>query len=153
MDKGKINSPSPSPTPIDAQTKREAPEEAPHGFPTLETVKAFGQMRGLKPEDCEQFWHHFEASGWVDKNGNPVRKWESKLMTWKVSGQVATRPGGNGVADRILADKELSRVEERIKAIRNGTESHCDMSAKEKAELKQLKDRRDELKHQLGWKI
>ena len=79
----KGNSPSPSPSPLDAHYK---------SAPKLEDVQAFGQMRGLKPDDCEQFWHHFESMGWVDKNGNPVVKWQSKLMTWKATAQAAGGP-------------------------------------------------------------
>ena len=70
------NDSSPSPSPIEINKE---------GAPKLDEVLAFGQMRGLSKSDCEQFWHHFESTGWIDKNGHPIKKWQSKLMTWKAN--------------------------------------------------------------------
>ena len=49
----------------------------------LNEVLASGFKSGVSKEECESFWHHFESTGWIDKNGHEVQKWQSKLMSWK----------------------------------------------------------------------
>lgn len=62
-------------------------------FPTLEQVKTKAQFIGVPEKEAEMFWNHFEASGWIDKNGNAIVRWESKLATWKVNNQQLHSPG------------------------------------------------------------
>jgi uncharacterized protein YdaU (DUF1376 family) len=139
----KKSSPSPSPSPIDAQTNK-------GGFPRLEEVKAYGAMRGLKPEDSEQFWHHFESSGWVDKNGNPVTKWQSKLMTWKVSAAVAVAaPKTNGAMTVVLND-ELRAINAKIDTLANSGDYHSDLGQADREKLKALKAKRADVRKKLG---
>lgn len=57
------------------------------GFPTLEQAKERAKFIGVPETDAEQFWHHFNSTGWVDKNGHTIKNWESKLVTWKVTNQ------------------------------------------------------------------
>ena len=51
-------------------------------IPSLEAVKAFGAERGFSPERVEKCFRHYEASGWRDKDGQPVRNWQAKLSSW-----------------------------------------------------------------------
>lgn len=128
------------------------------GFPTLEEVKAFGSMRGVKPEDAEAFWHHFESSGWIDKNGHAVIKWQSKLMTWKVQAAATngfSRNGAkplNGTTEAIIRQQELQEVQRKIFAIKD-RDPHMDFNPAERARLKELRVREKELKRQLGYKM
>lgn len=48
----------------------------------LNEVQSAGFKAGVSKEDCEAFWHHFESTGWIDKNGHEVQNWQSKLMSW-----------------------------------------------------------------------
>jgi uncharacterized protein YdaU (DUF1376 family) len=75
----KKSSPSPSPSPSPVQLHKQTN----NGHPSLAEVKTKASMTGMLEVDAEAFWHHFESSGWIDKNGNPVVKWESKMATWK----------------------------------------------------------------------
>lgn len=135
------NSPSPSPSPIDANIQR--------GHPDLATVLAFGQMRGVAKEACEQFWHHFESTGWIDKNGHPIIKWQSKLMTWKPASASKSVPGAS---ESIIRQKELDEVNKKISALK-ARDEHMPYSVKEKQQLQDLRTRQSELKQQLGWKV
>lgn len=49
----------------------------------LDQVVSAGFKSGVSKEECESFWHHFESTGWIDKNGHEVQNWQSKLMSWK----------------------------------------------------------------------
>jgi hypothetical protein len=51
----------------------------------LEEVKNRAAIIGMTPEEAEAFWNHFEASGWVDKNGNPITNWQAKQATWNAT--------------------------------------------------------------------
>lgn len=71
----------------EAETDADSMDRYVRGFPTLEQVKEKAKFIGVPEADAEQFFHHFESSGWIDKNGQSIVKWESKLSTWKVTNQ------------------------------------------------------------------
>ena len=49
--------------------------------PTLDEVRAKIMERGYSV-DAEAFWNYYESNGWkVGKN--PMKKWESALVTWQ----------------------------------------------------------------------
>ena len=75
------NSPSPSPSPSPVQEAAKQTNGA--SFPRIEEVVALGDRSGIPKDQCEKFWHHYESMGWIDKNGNPIRNWNSKLMVWR----------------------------------------------------------------------
>lgn len=50
--------------------------------PTLEEVIAYCKER-KSPVDPKKFWEYFEAGGWADSSGKPVRSWKQKLLTWE----------------------------------------------------------------------
>jgi uncharacterized protein YdaU (DUF1376 family) len=134
------------------------------GAPTLQQVVAFGNMQGMAKEDCERFWHHFNSSDWIDKNGNRVMNWQSKLMTWKASNQAApleaahkAAESGGGYANgaqTVAWSKELDRCIQAVQKLKENAAQDA-MGAKlytkaEKQRLKELTARRDELKTKLG---
>lgn len=88
-------SPSPSPSPSQYCTQTN------NRVPTLEEVKTRAGMTGMLEADAVAFWNHFEASGWIDKNGHPVVRWQAKMDTWKTVARAAPletahHAGGNG---------------------------------------------------------
>lgn len=137
------------------------------GTPTLDEAKAYGSMIGLDQTEAERFWNHFESSGWIDRNSNPVRNWKSKMATWKADHQSKgaeashhSQERNSGVSPSIKAmtgSKEYERVIARIKQLSNG--AACDAlgkkfyTAAESQELKTLRERRDVLKKELGLTI
>ena len=50
--------------------------------PTLEEVRAYCRERN-SPVDPVKFWEYFNAGGWKDAKGQPVRSWKQKLLTWE----------------------------------------------------------------------
>lgn len=64
-----------NPNPIHREGTRFAP-------PTLEEVTAYCRERN-SPVDPRKFWEYFNAGGWKDSKGNPVRSWKQKLLTWE----------------------------------------------------------------------
>ena len=50
--------------------------------PSLEEIKAYCKERN-STVDPKRFFDYFDAGGWVDGKGNPVRNWKQKLITWE----------------------------------------------------------------------
>lgn len=63
------------------QSAREGPASPISDIPTIDEVVTHGQMQNIPQEFCERFWLHYDSSGWVDKNGNQIAKWDSKLRS------------------------------------------------------------------------
>jgi uncharacterized protein YdaU (DUF1376 family) len=148
------NSPSPSPSPY--LTNKQT------GFPTLEEVKTNAAFIGQGMEDAELFWHHFESSGWIDKNGHPVINWKSKQQTWRTqtSASKSNPTQSNGAvngATVVMMNQEYIRVCNRLTKIRDNAAQDAMgqrmYSDSEQTELNSLKKRRSEIKTKLGIKF
>lgn len=63
--------------------------------PTLEEVENYCKER-KNNVDAKRFWEYFDASGWVDSNGKPVRNWKQKIITWESYAKGGKANGGNG---------------------------------------------------------
>jgi predicted phage replisome organizer len=50
--------------------------------PTLEQVQEYCDERG-NDIDPRQFFEYYQAGGWKDAKGNPVRNWKQKVITWE----------------------------------------------------------------------
>ena len=50
--------------------------------PTLEEVQAYCKQRNNNV-DQKAFYDYYNESGWKDKNGDPVRNWKQKVITWE----------------------------------------------------------------------
>lgn len=51
-------------------------------IPSLEVFRSFGAKHGMDPVKVEKCFRHYEASGWRDAQGQPVRNWKAKLSSW-----------------------------------------------------------------------
>lgn len=129
------------------------------GLPTLEEVKAYASMQNIQEADAEKFWHHFESTGWIDKNGHAVVRWQSKLIGWRTQAQTVELSGnsnghGTGSVKLIVYSKELDRVNEAIRKIVDGASRDAFGTAMydplQKDKLMKLKSRRKELQGILG---
>ena len=58
------------------------PKTPPFIPPTLEEVKAYFAERGTSINP-EAFWAHYEANGWVQSRGKPIKNWKACLTTWE----------------------------------------------------------------------
>lgn len=50
--------------------------------PTLEEVQAYAKERGFE-HMAKSFYDYFTAGEWYDGNGNPVKRWKQKFITWE----------------------------------------------------------------------
>ena len=50
--------------------------------PTLEEIQSYIEERN-SPVDAQQFYDYFNTGNWVDSNGNKVKNWKQKLITWE----------------------------------------------------------------------
>ena len=50
--------------------------------PTLDEVRAYFAERGTSINP-EAFWAHYEANGWVQSRGKPIKNWKACLTTWE----------------------------------------------------------------------
>lgn len=152
-------------------TKNASPSPRARGsesWPSQAEVAADCEMRGIPADVGEAFWNHFEASGWVDKNGNPVQQWRPKLTTWWLKEQEELEKqkhaeNGNGLprastgSPRPPTVFEMTKVLEAKESLAAGIRGkHCsdvaggtswDSEAKReewrkiRSEIKELKER------------
>ena len=129
--------------------------------PSLEEVKTHAQFIGQSPQDAELFWHHFESTGWIDKNGHAVVSWKSKQQTWKTQSQTLAgpvnghkKPGVSESANAVIRAEEYKRVCAEIVRIQtNGAQDALGTkmyTPKEKTDLDRLRKRREVLRTELG---
>lgn len=48
---------------------------------SIEEVREYIRKERLNV-DADLFWRYYDASGWHDKDGKPVRNWKQRLITW-----------------------------------------------------------------------
>lgn len=57
---------------------------------TLEACKDTAPMVGLTEKDAEEFYHHFNASGWIRRGGQVITNLHSAMVTWRNNGTIKT---------------------------------------------------------------
>lgn len=81
---------TPTNPPNNTPNKRDRKQFVP---PTLEEVENYCKER-KNNVDAKRFWEYFDASGWVDSNGKPVRNWKQKVITWESYAKGGNTNGG-----------------------------------------------------------
>ena len=59
--------------------------------PTLEEVTAYCLQR-RNTVDPQRFIDHYEANGWVQGKGKPIRDWQAAVRTWETGRQQGRQP-------------------------------------------------------------
>ena len=126
-------------------------------IPKAEEVVAHGALIGVPEADC-MAWHAERVSeGWADRSGLTIGNWRAFLRGWRDSRRTTpptgARPEGLSTSDKILADKELGRVEARIKDISGSVDSHRELPPESRIERRKLKERAEVLRKQLGFSV
>jgi hypothetical protein len=62
--------------------------------PSCEVFQRFGQEQGFDPDRVKKCFRHYEASGWKDAQGQPVKNWQSKLSSWMNRPELASPKAG-----------------------------------------------------------
>lgn len=52
--------------------------------PTIEDVERYIRENQLSV-DADQFFYHYAANGWIQKEGVPVKDWKCQLMKWNAN--------------------------------------------------------------------
>lgn len=137
------------PKPVAAKAKKFHP-------PTIEECQAHAVTLtpALPQNEIERFFYYYQANGWrVGKN--QMQLWRAALSGWHVrwrqdNAQRETRPDNVQI---ILRQKELERVEARMKSIRSSYNDHQNWDTKDKNLFQCLKVRKDQLLKILGMTI
>lgn len=58
------------------------PSGMPSGKPSREEVMEYGESIGAEEDSVRAFAEKMEAAGWLDREGRPVRSWQSMLRKW-----------------------------------------------------------------------
>jgi hypothetical protein len=69
--------------------------------PTIEEIKAYCQDRN-NSVDPERFFHHYQANGWVQGKGKPVKNWKSCIITWEKNNISTDNGKPKQMKDRIV---------------------------------------------------
>lgn len=104
--------PTPSSSSSSSPSGVQANTHQPGAYPSISEVKTYGEMRGVTSEVCDRFWNHFEASGWIDKNGHPIKNWQAKLTTWNTDDRARGAEAAhhaNGAGKKLPTVFELTK--------------------------------------------
>lgn len=50
--------------------------------PTLSELRSYCYENNMEDFDYEYFYNYYEATEWIDKNGNQIKNWKNKLRNW-----------------------------------------------------------------------
>lgn len=112
----RYGAPAPAPAPAPIHTERgdtATPAASPrHKFipPRLDEIRAEVTARGISV-DPEAFFAHYEANGWVQGRGKPVKNWRACLITWAKNEPKFAGPAprnGNGSRHPIVGTRQAN---------------------------------------------
>jgi hypothetical protein len=144
-----------------AKETKSRPKSSRKGRATFEELKDFCSLEGLPFTDAEWLFEKWEGNGWKN-NGKPIVNWKSTIRTWRRWNYLlsqkhaaeAERPTPG--IDKMVAHEEYKRVLDRMKFLTEryrGAEAYPTWTPADQAEMKRLRQRRDELKRFLRIEI
>lgn len=134
--------------------------------PGVEEVITYSQIIGLAEWKARDWFDEMQGCNWLDYQHRHVSDWRAVLRRvkakWEADGrpahlptrQQANAPASNAVAEKILLEKELKRIEDRLIHIKNN--ARCDaygihFTDEERAQRKPLLARKKEILEKLGF--
>jgi hypothetical protein len=84
-----------------------------HTKPTIPEIAEYAKSINANI-DPEAFFHHYEANGWKQANGNPITKWRSAVVTWKKRAPEFARNGFSGSDTKPKIDTIVPGVNETL---------------------------------------
>lgn len=122
--------------------------------PSLEEIRLHAAKIGLTEIEADKFWNYYGSNGW--KVGrNPMISWHHAIMGWKLRWQACQQhsPSPANSTSIIAAQNELTRVESKLKEIRDGVPYHCNLKGDDLEKTRKLRIRKQQLLNQLGWTV
>lgn len=104
------------PEDIQPESAQARPPNARVRRPTLDEVLTEASLRGVTQDAAQAFWEHYEASGWIDGNSNPIANWRPKLGRWAANERQrrtearALRRGAGGEALEIRENIQVREI-------------------------------------------
>lgn len=129
--------------------------------PSLEEIKRAAAEINLPEREAIRFFNFYESKGWM-VGKNKMCSFRGALENWKLGWEDKGRPGprlascpasGNGSlspGDKMIYQKELERLLERMRLIRSGYAEMQTWSQRDVTEFGRLKVRKVELMKLLG---
>lgn len=116
----------------------------------MEELELQATKIGLPLLEAKKFFCFYESKGWrVGKN--LMRNWRIAMGGWKLRWEEKRQPSPSMRA--YIHQKELERVMEKMKSIRNSYMEHQGWDALDKAKFNELKARKLQLQELLGVKV
>lgn len=106
---------------------KEKPQSGLALAPTLEQVKDYILAKNLNV-DAEQFYSVYQANGWVQKGGQPIKDWKAQVRVWE----------RNGVGNQTEKTNKTSR------AAKSETSAYSSRSYNETREMLQRQQKAEE---------
>lgn len=106
---------------------KEKPQSGLALAPTLEQVKDYILAKNLNV-DAEQFYSVYQANGWVQKGGQPIKDWKAQVRVWE----------RNGVGNQTEKTNKTSR------ASKSETSAYSSRSYNETREMLQRQQKAEE---------
>lgn len=75
--------------------------------PTLEEIEKYVLEKKLQV-DAKKFYDYFTEGNWVDSNGNKVKSWKQKILTWSSYKKEKSKENKNNFEGRQYKPDELS---------------------------------------------
>lgn len=72
----------------DNESERESKERdsvlssTPSLTPTLSELRSYCYENDMSGFDYDNFYNYYEANGWINKNGTPIKNWKAKVNYW-----------------------------------------------------------------------
>jgi hypothetical protein len=80
--------------------------------PSLQDVESYVKEKGYTVNP-RTFWEYFDTGKWIDSNGNKVKNWKQKLITWQSKETAKGRPASNPADDVAKARAMVKEALER----------------------------------------
>lgn len=75
--------------------------------PTLEEIEKYVLEKKLQV-DSKKFYDYFTEGNWVDSNGNKVKSWKQKILTWSSYKKEKSKENKNNFEGRQYNPDELN---------------------------------------------
>ncbi len=108
----------------EAEGEGESPAPPAYERPDYETVLREARRRGCG-ELARAFFDYYDAAGWRDREGRPVRSWRQKLVLWQereekkgYGGKKSPGTQKNPAQERESMDRDYERMEKYLEELR-----------------------------------